>query len=80
MNEHIETRLVWFPVETYKNKSDSGFIAMEPEVLLWHPRHGTVLGRVMRFADEVINVASGYHGFNFSHYAQFETPRDAGAV
>lgn len=77
---HIETRLVWQEVQTdYVNKGTGISVADEPEVLLWHPRWGTAIGKCMIYAGEAFTVGGG-HGFTYTHFAEFETPRDAGAV
>lgn len=73
MARHIETRLIWEEVSTYKNEGDGVSVAHEPEVLLWHPKYGYQLGRCFAFAGEVITVSAA-HGFIYTHFARLENP------
>jgi hypothetical protein len=81
MSAHIETRLVWQEVQAdYQNEADGYSVTYEPEVLLWHPRYGTALGKCLRMSDGEVITVSAAHGFTYTHFALFDTPRDAGAV
>lgn len=65
--------LKWMNVTAYKNGSDD--INKEPEVLLWHPRTGPVIGKLLRWQDgTVLQSVNGYHGFEFLKFARINLP------
>ena len=74
MRSHIEGRLIWQPVSEYQNTGTGVTVSDEPEVLLWHSRFGTALGKVLRWSDgEVITIGGGT-GFTYTHFALLDTP------
>lgn len=77
-NTKVAAPLDWRPVSEYQN-ADVGKIATQlddqPQVMLWHERTGPVIGKLLRWHDgDMLFGASGYHGYQFTHFATFNTP------
>jgi hypothetical protein len=69
----------WKSVSEHPKRDDNS-PAQPPLVLLWRKDIGYALGHVHHWSDgQIITNGSGYHGFEFSHYAELDAPLEAQA-
>ena len=77
-NARVAAPLDWRPVSEYVNvrPEPGGHIDDQPSVMLFHGKTGFVtICKVIKFPDgEVRAMANGYHGYEWTMFATFNTP------